>query len=120
MSESIVTQDTSDGYHTFRELYEYRKLYNAALFNEWYRLGLYGVHKSRKHSDGEPCFGGGWFIVVAQLPTGQISNHYKDADWDYFSVTEREIAEPWDGHTPQIVAERLSSFLAPHQTQERK
>ena len=26
----------SDGYHTFDELYEFRKMYNAALFNEWY------------------------------------------------------------------------------------
>ena len=26
--------DISDGYHTFNELYEFRKLYNAALFNQ--------------------------------------------------------------------------------------
>jgi hypothetical protein len=25
----------SDTYHTFNELYEFRKVYNAALFNEW-------------------------------------------------------------------------------------
>lgn len=25
----------SDGYHTFNELYEFRKVYNAALFNDW-------------------------------------------------------------------------------------
>ena len=25
----------SDGYHTFDELYEFRKMYNAVLFNGW-------------------------------------------------------------------------------------
>ena len=56
--------DISDGYHSFGELYEFRKVYNAALFNEWYKLGLYDVHKSHKHYDGSECFGGGWFIVL--------------------------------------------------------
>ena len=55
----------SDGYHTFNELYDYRMLYNAALFNEWVKQGLYDVHKAKRHSDGEECFGGGWFIVQA-------------------------------------------------------
>ena len=27
-------ENISDGYHTFKELYEFRKLYNAAFFNE--------------------------------------------------------------------------------------
>lgn len=54
--------NVSDGYHTFNELYEFRKVYNAVLFNEWARLGKYEVHKSRKHHDGTLCFGGGWFI----------------------------------------------------------
>ena len=69
--------ELSDGWHTFNDLYEFRKLYNAILFNEWYGRGLYDIHKSIKHNDGELCFGGGWFIVVAVLPDGQISNHYK-------------------------------------------
>ncbi|WP_205155537.1 WDGH domain-containing protein, partial [Faecalicatena contorta] len=72
----------SDGYHTFDELYEFRKLYNAALFNQWAKLGVKNVHKSKKHSDGELCFGGGWFIVVAYPNDKQISNHYEMKDWD--------------------------------------
>ena len=28
-------ENFSDGYHTFKELYEYRLIYNAALFNEF-------------------------------------------------------------------------------------
>lgn len=107
----------SDGYHTFDELYEFRKVYNAALFNEWGDTydGMfdpkYNVHKSWKHHDGELCFGGGWFIVVAVLPTGQISNHYEAKDWDLFQIPEKEKALfPFDGHTPQDVLKRLKSL----------
>ena len=88
--------EVSDGYHTFNELYEYRLLYNAAFFNELAKQNLYDVHKSKKHSDGEDCFGGGWFIVMAELPTGQISNHYELKDWDLFQVPEKEKANIWD------------------------
>ena len=110
--EEAVTGETSDGYHTFNELYEFRKLYNAGLFNEWAKQGLFNVHKSWKHSDGEKCFGGGWFIVTATLPAGQISNHYEEADWDLFQCEERELADVWDGHTAQDVAKRLFDYLS--------
>ena len=50
------TERVSDGYHTFSELYEFRKMYNALLFNEWYKQGKYQVHKSWRHHDGEKCF----------------------------------------------------------------
>jgi hypothetical protein len=104
--------EISDGYHTFNELYEYRKLYNAALFNEWYKNNRYDVHKSKRHHNGEKCFGGEYFIVVAMLPTGQISNHYKLEDWDLFKIKKRKQAKyPYDGHTPQDVADRLREFL---------
>lgn len=129
--------EVSDGYHTFNELYEFRKMYNAALFNEWgedegfqysaKRLedgrievlsdkpvpykGKYQVHKSWKHFDGELCFGGGWFIVSAMLPTGLISNHYKAEDWDLFKVPEVEKALfEFDGHTGQDVLQRLKQL----------
>jgi hypothetical protein len=124
----------SDGYHTFDELYEFRKLYNATLFNEWAKQitretafgkdergrttqivvgesNKYDVHKSKKHYDGELCFGGGWFIVVAVLPTGQISNHYKMEDWDLFQIPETETAKyEFDGHTPTDVLNRLKAL----------
>lgn len=106
---SAVTGDTSDGYHTFNELYAYREAFNAALFNEWYAQGKYKVHKSWRHSDGELCFGGGWFIVVAELPTGQISNHYPVSDWHDFIIPRREIPAEWDGHTPQEALDRLKA-----------
>jgi hypothetical protein len=99
--------EVSDGYHTIDELYEFRKVYNACLFNEWAEQGKYDVHKSEKHSDGEFCFGGDWFIVVATLPTGDISNHYEMKDWDLFKCRVEEKAKEWDGHTSQDVVKRL-------------
>ncbi|MBF6416928.1 WDGH domain-containing protein [Nocardia cyriacigeorgica] len=111
LAAGAVTPETSDGYHTFAELYHYRMLYNAALFNEWAAANRYAVHKSIRHADGELCFGGGWFVVYAQLPTGQISNHYEMTQWDRFRIPERDRADEWDGHTPQQVAERLAAFL---------
>ena len=108
--------EVSDGYHTFNELYYYRMLYNAAFFNllpkEW-------VHKSKRHHTGEECFGGGWFIVMANLPTGQVSNHYELKDWDLFKVPEKEFANEWDGHTPQEAAERIKNYLQQEQLKFR-
>jgi hypothetical protein len=121
----------SDGYHTFDELYEFRKMYNAVLFSGWAEAHLssislvdskvydkvliepkYNVHKSWKHYDGEPCFGGGWFIVSAMLPTGLISNHYKAEDWDLFRVPEVDKAlYEFDGHTGKDVLSRLQELI---------
>lgn len=112
VEEDIDMGEVSDGYHTFNELYEYRLLYNAALFNEFAKQGLYDVHKSKRHSDGEVPFGDeNWFIVMAELPTGQISNHYEMKDWNLFDVPEKKFANEYDGHSPQDVAERLRKFL---------
>lgn len=104
-------KEVFDGYHTFKELYEFRLLYNAALFNEWAAQKKYKVHKSYFHSDGEPCFGGGWFVVVAELPTGQITNHYENKYWGLFNIPHANVAHAWDFHTPQDVAKRLRALL---------
>jgi hypothetical protein len=69
------------------------------------------VHKSIRHHDGELCFGGGWFIVVAKLPTGQISNHYEMKDWDLFRIPQADKAlYPFDGHTAKDVLERINKY----------
>lgn len=112
-----INGSTSDGFHTFDELYEHRLVLNAALFNAWglslpKRGPTVPVVKSTKHSDGEPCFGGGWFIVVAQLPTGQISYHYEMDHWDLFDIPVVEVAPTYDGHTAADVVSRLTEYLA--------
>ena len=105
-------EDVSDGYHSFKELYEFRKVYNACLFNEWAKQNKYDVHKSKCHFDGDECFGGGWFIVVAILPDGQISNHYKLKDWNLFKCEETEKAKYiFDGHTTLDVLKRLKKII---------
>jgi hypothetical protein len=103
----VVPEDTSDGYHTFKELYAFRLAYNALLFNEYAKQGKYSTYKSTWHSDGELPFGGGWFVVGCQLPTGQITNHYELKDWDKFIVPEVPRAPKWDGHTALQALERL-------------
>lgn len=100
----------SDGYHTFDELYEYRMLYNAHAALGWLHSGI-EVVKSWRHSSGEKCFGGGWFIVVAQLPTGQVSNHYEKQYWELFAVPEVTLPPEYDGHTAQDAARRLRDAL---------
>lgn len=116
----------SDGYHSFEELYEFRLVLQALLFNEWANIGLteqinptkpnpYDVHKSWRHHDGEECFAGGkhkWFIVVAITPSGQVTNHYKAKDWSKFKVPAVIKAKyEFDGHTPQDVLIRLKEML---------
>ena len=87
-------------------------LYNAAFFNLLARSGQVEVCKSRRHSDGEKCFGSDdWFIVMAILPTGQVSNHYESKYWDLFDVPERETAFEYDGHTPNEASDRLEKYL---------
>ena len=114
-----ITGSTSDGYHTFDELYYYRLLYNANLINTIiyhncnvfadFRLPI-NIYKSYKHSNGEPCFGGGWFVVVMETPFGQITNHYENKYWCMFCCQAVDVAPLWDGHTPQQAAERLDKL----------
>lgn len=111
-TKSSDTGEVSDGYHTFNELYRYRMLYNAAFFNALAKEGSIKMCKSRRHSDGEKCFGSDdWFIVMAILPTGQISNHYESKYWDLFNIPESGMAFEYDGHTPNEAADRIERYL---------
>ena len=100
-------ETAADEHHSVQELYDYRMAYNSLLFNQWARDGKYEVHKSWRHGDGEKCFGGGWFIVSATTPYGQVTNHYSSEHWHRFHVPIRERAAEWDGHTPQQALDRL-------------
>ena len=86
------------------------------LFNEWFSQGRYEVHKSKRHhGDSSRIFPDSeneWFIVIAFLPEGQISNHYTMKDWDLFTCDERAEAKwPFDGHTSADVLNRLSNLV---------
>ena len=85
---------------TNQELYDFRLVLNALLFNEWAENKKYEVYKSKRHSDGKLCFDGEWFVVVAILPTGQVTNHYHVKYWDYFKIPSYEkVKDEFDGHT---------------------
>lgn len=96
--------DLSDGYHTFNGLYYQRMVLFAALVKQnkdksW---------KSLRHEDGELCFGGGWFIVGIDTPSGSYTYHYEDNFWSMFDCQELPVAKHWDGHTEKDVTRLLS------------
>ena len=110
--DMIYGKMISDTHHNFKDLYEFRALYQALLFNEWYETGKYEVYKSKKHFDGEDCFDKDNFIVVAMLPTGQISNHYKFEYWDLFKIPEYDKSKcKYDGHDEKDVIKRLKKLI---------
>lgn len=107
----IVSNHLGDNFHSMEELYDYRMAYNAAFFKLLAQTNLPArVHKSKKHHDGEPCFNGKYFVVMAELPSGQISNHYKLKHWDLFDIPEQEVSDVWDGHDPEIALNRILDF----------
>jgi hypothetical protein len=94
------------------EMYCFRVIYNALLFNSWYEQGRYPVHKSHRHSDGNPCFDGNWFIVMALLPTGQISSHYEMHYWDLFQIPALvRAAYDYDGHSNEDCLKRMHRLI---------
>lgn len=107
--------EISDGYHTYNSLYHQRCILFAALCNTFKDLSW----KSRKHSDGEECFGGGWFIVGIDTPEGSYTYHYENKYWDLFKCGELDVAKKWDGHTDEDV-ERLLSLDGPEEKSDMK
>jgi hypothetical protein len=94
----------SDGYHTFDSLYYQRCILFATLCNTFKDLAW----KSHKHSEGEECFGGGWFIVGIDTPEGTYTYHYENKYWDLFKCHELDVAPEWDGHTEEDVTRIMS------------
>lgn len=110
LRQQLSAGEASDGQHTHNELYTARMLYHAHAARMWVAAGL-PVVKSWRHHDGEECFGGEFFVVVAELSTGQVSNHYPAAGWDLFAVPEVPLPPVHDGHTPKVAEERLRAAL---------
>lgn len=103
---------TSDGYHTFDELYEHRCLLFAVLL----KLCADRAWRSRLHHDGEAWEG--WFIAGMDLPIDEtsvtpITYHLPERLWDLLEgVPVREKAPEWDGHTSQDVLARLEAWIS--------
>ena len=100
-----VTGETSDGYHTFNELYHHR----AVLFSVIVRDHIDSAWKSKAHHDGSMY--DGMFIVGIETPSGQATYHCDiDPYWDMFDCKELSRAPEWDGHTPDDAIERIATL----------
>lgn len=104
-----------DGYHTFDELYDHRiTLYISLckqIIRQPYQSARYKVWRSKRHSDGELCFGTGTqYIVGIGTKSGeQITYHVPIERWRETDFIEEYVQAPapWDGHTSDDVLERL-------------
>lgn len=100
-----IDGNTSDGYHTFNELYHHR----AVLFSVIVKAFPDKAWKARKHHDGSMF--DGMFIVGIETSDGQATYHYDlDPYWDMFDCREVELAPEWDGHTAEQAIERIGKL----------
>ena len=100
--------NTSDGYHTFNELYEHRHHLFLALMKSHPDISWAAF----AHEDGSCYYG--WIVAGMHLPNGDISYHLPDK----FAETLEKIGIPvathaghWDGHTAADVVKRLAAFI---------
>lgn len=110
LADLIVPQpidgDTSDGYHTFNELYHHR----AVLFSVIVENFAARAWKSKLHADGTMYEG--MFIVGIETPDGQATYHYDvEPYWNLFRCKEVDRAPEWDGHTPDQAIERIGKLV---------
>lgn len=106
-AQEPITGETSDGYHTFNELYHHRAVLFSVIVNNYKDLAW----KSVRHHDGTMY--DGMFIVGIDTPDGQATYHYDiNPYWDMFKCRVREFAPEWDGHTPAQAIERIGKLKA--------
>jgi hypothetical protein len=107
----LATDDISDGYHTFGELYNHRISLYMLLARKMAVKNP--VWKSKAHSDGSALEG--WFVLGIFKDKGkQITYHLPISEWHkcYFAE-ELEKAPEWDGHTSDDVIVRINTLLFP-------
>ncbi len=92
------TEQVSDGYHTFEELYEHRMKLFTVICNTYTNEAW----KSKLHYDGTMY--DDYFIVGITIPNvGDYTYHYHMKYWDEFRVKTLENAPKWDGHKPSDI-----------------
>ena len=103
----IKTEELSDTYHTFGQLYHDRAILFAIILNSYKERAW----KSKQHHDGT-MFGepNEMFIVGVDTSEGQFTYHYHMKYWDIYNVKEVEKAPEFDGHTYKNI-DRLFSLL---------
>ncbi len=114
----FITDNISDWYHTFWELYKHRIHLFIALcsminsLNNWVRFFTKEwkcsntIIKSKKHFDWSEFEW--WFIIQLETWAWQISYHLPNEYWDKCEFIETvDKANEWDWHTSDNVLERL-------------
>ena len=100
-----ITEDTSDGWHSFKDLYHHRALLFSVIVHTYRDM----CWKSKKHHDGKEL---DWnFIVGIDTPWGQASYHYGMEYWDMFDCKEVEQAPYYDGYTADESVERIARLV---------
>lgn len=110
---SVGLGETSDGYHTFNELYEHRSVLFIALMAAHPKISWYS---ERHHKGSEVEMYPGMFIAGMNIPTGQISYHLERNKWLYavsgiLGPDPKEYPPKWDGHSPRDVVNRIHTWL---------
>jgi hypothetical protein len=101
------TNDVSDGYHTFGELYDHR----IALFIALSHAFVNRSWRSKHHeAGGEPMYDG-WFVAGIHLATGDVTYHLPMSAWDLMDgIMALKNAPKFDGHTPADVVSRINAW----------
>jgi hypothetical protein len=109
------TNKISDGYHTYRELYNH-KIYLFILLMKYASKLNIPVWYSDTHSDGSQWQG--WLIAGIGKEKGKQITYHLNSDCLYEFVAGHERfaekltkAPEWDGHTPGQVVERLRQLI---------
>jgi hypothetical protein len=98
--------EISDGYHTFKELYEHRYL----LFLNFAKANIHQAWKFRKNADGQEW--PGWFGLGVFPDEGeQITYHLPIKYWDAINCSSFDINPYFDGHNSDEVLVRLATRL---------
>lgn len=109
MPTTVINGNTSDGYHTFNELYHHRAVLFSVIVSCFPDLAW----KSKQHSDpiNSPMYDG-MFIVGIDTPKGQATYHYDiDPYWNMFKCKELEKAPEYDGHSPDEAIKRIGLLV---------
>lgn len=109
-----VSGNTSDGYHTFDELYEHRNTLFCSLVTCSHHKEPFPVECfwSKKHSDGSMF--SNYIIVGLAANHGYVTYHMDEKFIKQLpEKIEVEFAPEWDGHTSNDVLDRLQEYFTP-------
>jgi hypothetical protein len=107
---SWIDENTSDGFHTFAELYEHRQALWIAFCRLACRTMSHKSWRSDRQTDGNE-YDGFFLLGIGRDPGEQLSYHLPNSLWDSCDFAETlAVAPPWDGHTGHDVIERLGKL----------